>query len=263
MPHSSNPLRRRGRPRSRAGPLRYPNRLAELRERLGLTQEEIAAAAAISPSYYGELERGMRRLNADLAQRLHGVLRCLPGDLLGSDASPSVPLQVVVAGAFAERPDRFELPEPYLMLPAPRRLAEPEACVAAEVADDSADLDYPAGSTLFIRKVAAGGDTLPLGSKVVVRFERQAAAGGLGPPATHEVLYGRLALGAAGDLLLSTRSRSREIPKNLTIRPAAPRRGLEEHDAAAAPRQATVDYLATDGDEAVILGTVVFSWRPE
>jgi transcriptional regulator with XRE-family HTH domain len=250
--------RPRGRPRSRAGPMRHPNRLAALRERLGLTQEEVSAAAQISPSYYGELERGVRRLNADLARRLGQVLRCAPGDLLAADTAASVPLAVIVAGAFAEPPASFELSAPYPLLPAPRRLAQPEACIAAEIADDSADLDYPAGSTLFIRTVAADGESLALGSKIVVRFSRSATAGGLGTRTTHEVLYGRLERSAAGDLVLATRSRSREIPGHLVIRREGAHR-LEEPGAT----PPAAEYRAADGDEAVILGTVVFSWRPE
>jgi len=68
-------MRLRGRPPTITGARRYPNRLRELRARRGLLQQGVAAAAGISIAYYGALERGDKRINADTAERLCRPLR--------------------------------------------------------------------------------------------------------------------------------------------------------------------------------------------
>src|SRR5579864_104822 len=75
-------MRSRGRPQTITGPRRYPNRLGELRRNSGLSQQGVAVAAGISIAYYGALERGDKRINADTANRLVAPLRCAAGDLL-------------------------------------------------------------------------------------------------------------------------------------------------------------------------------------
>ncbi|HYU10981.1 MAG TPA: helix-turn-helix transcriptional regulator [Stellaceae bacterium] len=134
-------MQTRGRPPKKTGAPRYANRLRELRHRLGLSQQEVAQQAAISAAYCGALERGDKRINADTAQRLHRPLRCAVSDLLSGTQGVSVPLRFAIAAAeCATRPDRFDLPEPQEMLH-PGRVGEPQDCLAAEIFDDSADLD--------------------------------------------------------------------------------------------------------------------------
>ena len=114
-------MKTRGRPPKNTGPPRYVSRLRELRQRLGMSQQEVAAQSGISAAYYGALERGDKRINADTAQRLHTPLRCAVSDLLAGTRGISVPLRFAVAAAEANsRPDSFDLSEPYEMLHAGR-----------------------------------------------------------------------------------------------------------------------------------------------
>src|SRR5947207_14070038 len=125
-----SPLKTRGRPPKNPGPPLYASRLRELRQRLGLSQQEVASTAAISSAYYGALERGDKRINADTAQRLHIPLRCSVSDLLSGSCGISVPVRFVIAAADSgNRPDSFDRPEPHEMVQ-PGRLQKPEHCFA-------------------------------------------------------------------------------------------------------------------------------------
>jgi transcriptional regulator with XRE-family HTH domain len=256
-------MRTRGRPRKFAGERRYPNRLRELRARLGLPQQRIAAAAGISLAYYGALERGDKRLNADTAQRLQRALRCTAGELLAGAASiATVPLRFAIAAAETEdRPAAFELPEPWEQLPAPR-LADAHDCVAAEIADDTADLDFAKGTALFLRPLAGLAAPLQLGARIVCRFFVDAAGDG-GDRRTHEILYGILDQSILGDLVLITRSRNRLIPRNALIQ-AVPRvpGGLAEAQLTLRRPGGPIDYRPRPNDPGEILGLVVYVAGP-
>ena len=136
----------------------------------GLSQQAVAAAAGISGAYYGALERGDKRINADTAERLRRPLRCSVGDLLGGGRGDVGAAAIAVAAAESEaRPAEYDLPEPHERLQ-PRRLADAENCFAAEIFDDSADLDFERGTILFVRRAAPPGMSLAIGAKVLVRF---------------------------------------------------------------------------------------------
>ncbi|HTV89627.1 MAG TPA: helix-turn-helix transcriptional regulator [Stellaceae bacterium] len=250
----------RGRPPKFAGERRYPNRLRELRARLASSQQNIAAAAGISLAYYGALERGDKRINADTAQRLQRALRCAAGDLLAGTTAAAVPLRYAVAAAESEsRPAALELPEPWEWLPA-GRLAEPQDCVAAEIADDSADLDFVRGTILFFRPPAA--TPLQLGARIVCRFFLDADDDG---PArrTHEILYGVLDQTILGDLVLISRSRNRLIPRNALIQAQQfTRAGLAEAPLALRRPGGAIAYVPHPGDAGEILGVVVYAAGP-
>jgi transcriptional regulator with XRE-family HTH domain len=249
---------------------RYPNRLRELRRRSLLSQQAVAAAAGISGAYYGALERGDKRINADTAERLAAPLRCAAGDLLGGAQGVSVPLTVAVAAAESEgRPSSYDLPEPHERLQ-PRRLVDAENCFAAEIVDDSADLDFEPGTILVARRAAPPSDSVPgpltAGAKVLARFF-------LDPPrddgfadrprATHEILYGILDRNIVGDLVLITRTGNRLIPRHLLIQSAPPARpGLAERAIALAPRDTAIAYEPRPDDPAELLGTVIYAMGP-
>src|SRR5580704_14269687 len=181
-------MRGRGRPRTLIGARRYPNRLRELRQHGGLSQQQVAAAAGISTAYYGALERGDKRINTDTASRLSGPLRCVAGDLLVGSGGVSVPLAIAVAAAESEtRPPAYDLGEPHERLQ-PSRLADAENCFAAEIFDDSADVDFERGAIVFVQRLQGSGEKLPLGAKVLVRFYLEPAAAGTAR-STHEILY--------------------------------------------------------------------------
>jgi len=254
-----SPMKTRGRPPKKTGPPRYANRLRELRQRLGLSQQEVAGGAGISSAYYGALERGDKRINADTAQRLHLPLRCSVSDLLSGSRGISVPVRFVIAAADSgNRPDSFERPEPHEMVQ-PGRLQEPEYCFAAEIADDSADRDFAPGTVLLLRPTSASSDPLRRGTRVVVRFFLEAK----GEPATYEILYGILDRNILGDLVLITRTRNRLIPRHVLIRAAsAPRSGPAERPANELARDDTIEYWYSPDDPAEILGVVVYAMGP-
>jgi len=246
-------MRSRGRPATLTRERRYPNRLRILRERLGLSQQIAAAAAEMSGAYYGALERGDKRINADTAQRLSKVLHCAAGDLLAG-AGLSVPLVMVVAAAESQgRHNGYDLPEPYERLHA-HRLADSENCVAAELLDDSANIDFEAGTVLFIRPLPLSQTGVLVGTSVLVRFF-------LGPTSdrgdrhTHEILYGILDRTIVGDLVLITRTQNRLIPRHMLIQSAADRRGPAE-------RATVVAYEPHPDDPAELLGTVIYAMGP-
>jgi transcriptional regulator with XRE-family HTH domain len=252
-------MRGRGRPPTLTGTRRYPNRLRELRQHCGLSQQQVAAAAGISTAYYGALERGDKRINADTAARLSGPLRCVAGDLLAGNRGVSVPLAIAVAAAESEnRPAAYDLDEPHERLQ-PSRLADAENCFAAEIFDDSADVDFDRGTIVFVRRLQGPGEPLRVGAKVLVRFYLQPAGAGTAR-STQEILYGILDQNIVGDLVLITRSRNRLIPRNAVIQPAAAARsGLAESAFVLAPRDGVIDYEPRPDDPAEILGVVVYA----
>jgi transcriptional regulator with XRE-family HTH domain len=255
-------MRSRGRPPILAGERRYPNRLRELRERRGLSQRAVAAAAAMSGAYYGALERGDKRINADTAQRLAVALGCAAGDLLAGAQGVSVPLVFAVAAAESEtRPASYDLPEPHERLAAVR-LADGGNYIAAEIFDDSADLDFAPGTLLLLRQLGSTPEELAVGMRMLARFFLEPVAGP-GGRATHEILYGILDRNIVGDLVLITRTQNRLIPRNVLIQSAASRGpGLAERVTTFSPRDTPVAYQPRSDDPAELLGVVVYAMGP-
>lgn len=64
---------------------KLPNRLRELRERKGLTQQELADEVRCSKMQISTLERGRPSLDIVWMKRLAPYLDCEPGDLLNPD----------------------------------------------------------------------------------------------------------------------------------------------------------------------------------
>jgi transcriptional regulator with XRE-family HTH domain len=253
-------MRSRGRPPTMTGVRRYPNRLRELRDSCGLSQRGVAAVAGISDAYYGALERGDKRINADIAMRLAAPLRCQPGELLGGGEAVSVPLvAAVAAGDSAARPPDYDLPEPHERVLV-RRLAEPRKCFAAEIVDDSADVDFTAGTILVVRHLEPLSAMVPVGARVVVRFLLD-PHGPEGNRQTHEIVYGILDCTVVGDLVLITRTRNRRIPRHLLIQSSS-RPGSAEWASAPRPQIETATYEPRADDPGMLLGVVVYVMGP-
>ena len=255
-------MKSRGRPPKAVREPRYPNRLRELRDRLEFSQQRIAKQAGISPPYYGALERGEKRINADTAQRLQGALRCTAGELLAGTPVASVPLRYVIAAAESEtRTASFELFEPYERFQL-GRLAEPEGCFGAEIVDNSADLDFIKGTILIVRPVSKLAEKLQLGAKIVVRFVIEPSRVDANPQ-THEILYGILDQNILGDIILVTRTRNRLVPRHALIQSLqTPGSGLAEAPFVMRPRGGAIDYAPQAEDPAEILGVVVYAAGP-
>jgi len=60
---------------------RFGERLRELRQSAGFTQEELADAAELDRSYVGSVERGERNLSIENVCRLAAAIRVSPADL--------------------------------------------------------------------------------------------------------------------------------------------------------------------------------------
>src|SRR3970040_893736 len=62
--------------------LDYGTAIERLRERRGLSREDLARGSGVSYSYLSEVERGLKRPSTDVLARLAMALDMLPSDLL-------------------------------------------------------------------------------------------------------------------------------------------------------------------------------------
>ncbi|MGH7428279.1 MAG: helix-turn-helix domain-containing protein [Candidatus Methylomirabilaceae bacterium] len=62
--------------------LDYGKAIERLRERRGLSREDLARASGVSYSYLSEVERGLKRPSTDVLVKLATALEMLPSDLL-------------------------------------------------------------------------------------------------------------------------------------------------------------------------------------
>jgi hypothetical protein len=149
-------------------------------------------------------------------------------------------------------------PEPQERL-RPARLADAEDCFAAELFDNSADLDFAAGAILVVRELPHLRAALKPGDTVLARFFLDPAERGE-TRRTHEILYGILDQTIVGDLVLITRTRNRLIPRHALIQAAAAQRaGFGEGVLDLPSRAATIEYEPRADDPATILGVVVYA----
>lgn len=63
------------------GTFNYGNRLRDLRTGCGLTQEEVAFRADITPSYYGQLERGQANPSVGMLEKICAVMGITIADI--------------------------------------------------------------------------------------------------------------------------------------------------------------------------------------
>ena len=61
------------------------HRVRELRQRLGLSQDELAHKADLHRTYIGAIERNERNITLRTLARLAAALRCRPADLLEAE----------------------------------------------------------------------------------------------------------------------------------------------------------------------------------
>ena len=86
------------------------NRIKELREGRGFSQERLAELAHTTRSQIVKLERGERRLTVDWMRRLAPALDCVPADLLPTaDTRSAVPGSEAARAATPEPDDRADL----------------------------------------------------------------------------------------------------------------------------------------------------------
>lgn len=246
--------RKRGRPPINRDPVLppYAIELRLLRERLGLSQNAIAEQIGKSGAWWGERERGERSLDIVDGEKIHSRWRLR---LFGGPVLAAVPRRLLI-GCEAKS---FDLAEPWEMFVPPKRAREVLDVFAAEIVDDSADLAFPPETVLFLEPVEGG--ELALGAHIIVRFldRPRQLAGAM----TRWVLYGRLDRNVAGDLLLTTYSKSDRVGESLVIQRGAGRlRELPERLQQAIPKEAVVSYRPRGSDEAEIVGLVRGALEP-
>ena len=86
----------------KAKQLERPNRIFELRDRLGMSQEALAEAANTTSSQISKLEKGERRLTVEWMYRLAPALNVAPSDLMlpgEEEPPPPDPILSVVEAA--------------------------------------------------------------------------------------------------------------------------------------------------------------------
>lgn len=234
------------------------NRLKELREVRGLKVAELAKAVGTTASKIYKLEDGSQRLTDAWLAKLAPALRVAPADIIATGPL-SVPMTLTIAAAFSEHAP-FDLPEPHERIYPPRSVLRAEECVAAHIADDSADRIYPPGSVLIVRPLAKLKTGLRLGQKVVVRkFRTRAGAGD-----TMEVLVGLLDRAVTGELVAATATRNRELPPSVRLKELPAGAGLADRQAWFRESEETpLDYRPEPGDPAEIVGLVVMAMRVE
>lgn len=66
----------------------FPNQIRTLRKTRGFTLAELGFRANVTDGHLSHLERGMRRLNHEVAQRIAHALGVTVGDLLNSVDNP-------------------------------------------------------------------------------------------------------------------------------------------------------------------------------
>ena len=251
---------RRGRGRPATDRAEPKNRLRELRDRRGLTQEALGALTGLSQQQIGNLERDDRRMTFDYAQRLAPHLDADPADLMPTMRSSVASVLAIALDEAENRPDSFDLPAPPQRLQAPSRLLHPEDCFAAEIFDHSADLLYPAGSTVIARRLDTLEEPLRPGTKIIVRR----FIGSRAEAQTHEVLAGLLDRSVTGDLMLLTRSSNPRVPPSVLIqRGTTARRGLADRQATFRLQDDTIDYVPRPEDPGEILGRIEYAITPE
>lgn len=254
--------RRAGRPSTIPPNPRMANRLRELRERAGLSQESFAEFAGIGQQQLSKIENWRAPISNEQAREWAPRLNCSPLDFfLENEGGLTIPVTLAAAAASAPNaPASYDLPAPHRRIAALPMIADVDDCDGVEVLDDHADrLPYPPRSTVVRRPLRKRRGKLRLGQKIVVRRMKRLEGG---TRRTHEVLIGKLGI-ADGDLVLQLRSTNPELPAALTIQRHRLPAGLDEPALRAIPNGDAIDYVAHDDDPAEIVGTVVMAITPE
>ncbi len=78
--------------RSTASFMKYPNRIKEIRDERGLSQEQLADRLNTSRGQVYQLEKGLRKLSHDWMVRLSKALHCDPEDFIKNSTNKIIPI---------------------------------------------------------------------------------------------------------------------------------------------------------------------------
>ena len=79
------------------------NRISEIRNARGLSIEELAAKADLSPSYISRMSRGERNISLRNLEKLATALECSPEDLMGGELHAPTDIADIWAAIPVER----------------------------------------------------------------------------------------------------------------------------------------------------------------
>lgn len=146
--------------------MKYPNRIAALRNDAGLTQEQAADAMGMSLGGYRKLEYGERRLKAEQITAAARAFNVSEADVLLSNKTVAG-MGYIGAGATIE-PD-FEQTPPEGLFTVELPFAVPEGLVAFEVKGDSMLPRYDDGDVVLVYVEQQRATEMLLGEEVAVR----------------------------------------------------------------------------------------------
>lgn len=159
-------------PPTKSEPLPPPNRLAYLRKKRGLTQEQLAAALGVKVNSVTKWENRHTGINGKRQRQLSALLEIDPASLFGEGP---IQRKVVVeyaaeAGVFVDRP-QLDDDEQWTTLLIEDADTEGRPLTAAEVRDDHASRRYPKGSIVFVMPIYADGNIVRHGARYLVERE--------------------------------------------------------------------------------------------
>jgi len=236
------------------------NQIRTIRERRGLSVDQLARRVGASRSKLYKLENGSQRLTDVWINRLAAALDAAPGDFLAT-GGPSIAVSQYISAAFSELTS-FHIPPPLEQLSPPRRLSRAEDCLACEVHDDSCDGLYPTGSLVILRRPDKLQRPLKRGDRIVVRHFVEDKSDGR----VMEILLGYFDRTVTGDLDLLTRSSNRQLPGAVTIRRAViAQAGLQDAQGRFSHEDdvSFSDFQVHADDQAEIMGVVAMVIQPE
>jgi phage repressor protein C with HTH and peptisase S24 domain len=144
------------------------NRMRYLRQKAGLTLEEVAEAAGTSNQMIGMLERGQRNLTTNWMERIAPVLGVSPADLM--ELPRTVPVVGYVgAGAEIYTIDDHQKGAGMDLISAPPQGAT-GTMVALVVRGDSMSPAYEDGDVIYYDEIVIGDFTHLIGKRVIVRL---------------------------------------------------------------------------------------------
>lgn len=74
---------------------KYGERLREMRQKSGLSQEEVALAADITTSYYGQIERGTANPTVGMLEKICAVMDILIIDIFTDEKNDPITIQIL------------------------------------------------------------------------------------------------------------------------------------------------------------------------
>ena len=137
---------------------KYPNKLAEARERAGMTQQQVADAIGMTLTGYQNYEYGKRDFRSSTLRSLSSALGCSAAYLLGMDDSPTPAMKATPVPCYRPVVGRIAAGTPVeaIEFDGGEHWVSPDVEAAhpngffLSVTGDSMDLRYPDGGMVYV-----------------------------------------------------------------------------------------------------------------